>query len=131
MRAVLDKVVQIAADGARGQKAHRQLGVGVLGRRRRQQAQLHLARHGHVSLELALLRAHRLVEARILNGDGDLRGQRGEHALVLFIEEAGARVLQIENADDPALVEERHDQLGAGLGVHGQVARVLLARRAR
>ena len=91
----------------------------------RQQPQLHLARHGDVALQLPLLAAHRLVEPRILDGDGDLRGQRGQHALVLFVEEAGARVFQVEHADDAALVEQRHDQLRAGLRVHGQVALVL------
>ena len=44
---------------------------------------------------------------------------------MLFIEEGGAGVLEVEHADDAALVEERHDQLGAGLGIHGQVARIL------
>jgi len=41
---------------------------------------------------------------------------------VLFIEEAGARVLEVEDADDAALVKQRDDQLRAGLGVHGEVA---------
>ena len=59
------------------------------GRLGRQQAQLHLARHGDVALQLPLLAAHGLVEARILDRDGDLRAQRGQHALVLFVEEAG------------------------------------------
>ncbi len=85
---------------------------------RRQQAKLHLAGHGDVSLELALLAVDGLIEARVLDGDGDLRGQRGQHALVLFIEEVGARVLEIEHADDAAFVEERDDQLRAGLGIH-------------
>ena len=43
---------------------------GAIGR---QQPQLHLARHGDVALQLRLLAAHGLVEARILNGDGHLR----------------------------------------------------------
>jgi len=34
-------------------------------------------------------------------------------------------VLEVEDADDAALIEERHDQLGAGLLVHGQIALVL------
>jgi hypothetical protein len=97
----------------------------MLGRGGRQQAQLHLARHGDVALQLPLLAAHGLVEARILNGDGHLRGQGGQDALVLFVEEAGARVFQVEHADDAALVKEGHNQLGAGLLVHGHIARSL------
>ena len=68
---------------------------------------------------------HRLVETRVLDGDGDLRGHRGEHALVLFVEEAGAGVFQIEHADDAALIEERNHHLGARLRVHREIARVL------
>ena len=73
----------------------------------------------------ALLRAHRLVEPRILDGDGHLRGQRGQHALVLFVEEARAGVLQVQHADDAPFVKERHNQLRAGLRVHRHIARVL------
>ena len=129
--AVVEKVVEVAADGAGGQKTDGHVGVGMRGRVGRQQAELHLARHGDVAFQLALLAADGLVEARVLDGDGDLRGQRGQHALVLFIEEAGARVFQVEHADDAALVEERHDQLGAGLGVHGAGSAGPCARRAR
>ena len=86
---------------------------------------MHFAGHGDVSFELALLAVHGLVEARVLDGDGDLRAERGEHALVFFVEEAGARVLEVEHADDAALVEERDDELRAGLGIHGEVARIL------
>ncbi len=87
--------------------------------------ELHLAGHGDVLLELALLSADSLIQPGILNGNGDLRGQRGEHAFVFFIEEGGARVFQIEHADDAAFIEKRHDQLRLRLGVHGQVARIL------
>ena len=90
-----------------------------------QQAELHFARHGDVALELLLLALDRLVEARVFNGDGDLRGQGGERAHVVFVEEAGARVLQIEHADDAVFVEERHDELGARLGIHREIALVL------
>ena len=98
--AVVEEVVEVAADGARGQKADGHLGVLVCGRRGRQQAQLHLARHGDVVLELLLLAVHGLVEARVLDGDGDLRGERGQRALVVFVEVIGARVFEIEHADD-------------------------------
>ena len=82
--AVVDEVVEVAADGAGGEKADRHVGVGVRGRVGREQAELHLAGHGDVALQLALLAANGLVEARVFDGDGDLRGERGEHALVLL-----------------------------------------------
>ncbi len=82
-------------------------------------------------LQLGFLAADGLVEAGVFDGDGDLRGERGEHALVLFIEEVGARVFEVENADDAALVEERHDQLGARLGIHRAGSVSLCGRRGR
>ena len=70
-------------------------------------------------------RRHGLVEPRILNRDRHLRRHGGEHALVLFIEEAGARVFQVQHADDAPLVKQRDDQLRPRLGIHLQVARIL------
>ncbi len=90
-----------------------------------QQAQLHLARHGDIALQLCLLAADGLVEAGVFNADGDLGGEGGQYALMLFMEEAGAGVFEVQNADDAALVKERDDQLGAGFGVDGEVARVV------
>ena len=124
-RTVVDEVVEVAADGARGQKTHRHFGMGVGGRGGGQQAELNLARHGNIALQLRLLAADGLIEARVLNGNGDLGGQRGQHALMVLVEEAGPRVLQVENADDAALVKEGDDQLGARFRVHGEVARIL------
>ena len=120
----MHKVVKVAADGARGQETHRHVGVGPGRRHGRQQAQLDFAGHRDVALQLRLLRAHRLIELRILDGDGHLRGQRGQHTLMLFIEEARAGVFQVEHADDAPLVEERHNQLRAGLRIHRHVTRV-------
>jgi len=86
------------------------------------QAELDLAGHGDVALQLSFLATDALIETGVLNRNGDLGGKRCKHALVLFIEEAGARVLEVEDADDAALVKQRDDQLRAGLGVHGEVA---------
>ena len=122
--AVVDEVVEVAADGACGQKANGHFGVGMGGCGGRQQAELDLAGHGDIALQLALLAADGLVEAGIFDGDGDLGGEGGEDAHLLFMEEGGAGVFQVENADDAALVKERNDQLRAGFRVHGEVARV-------
>ncbi len=123
--AVVKKVVEVAADGACRQKPHCHVGIGQHRRRRRQQPQLHLAGHGDVALQLPFLGAHGLVEPRVLDSDGYLRRQRRQHALVLFVEEARARVFQVQHADHAPLVEQRHNQLRPGLGIHRQVARVL------
>jgi hypothetical protein len=71
-----------------------------------------------------LLLGDALVEARVLDGDGDLRGERGDGALVVFVEVVGAGVFDIEHADDLALVDQRHGHLGARLGVDHVIARI-------
>ncbi len=76
--AVFHEVVEVAADGARGQESHRHFGMGMLRRMGREQAELHFARHGDVALKLLLLAPDGLIEARILNGDCDLRGHGGK-----------------------------------------------------
>src|SRR6202012_1524128 len=91
-------------------------------RRGGKETKLDFAGHCDVALKLLLLPADCLIETRVLNGDGDLRGQRGEDALMFFIEEAGARVLEIEHADDAALVKEGHDHLRAGFRIHFDIA---------
>jgi hypothetical protein len=70
--AVVDEVVEVAADGAGGEKADGHFGVGCGGRGGRQQAELDLAGHGDVALELRFLAADGLVEAGVFNGDGHL-----------------------------------------------------------
>ncbi len=93
-------------------------------RRLREKIQLHLAGHREIVLQAFFLVGDALVEARVLNRDGNRRRQRCHGALVVFREEAAARVLQVEHADDFALVDERHAELGARLGIQADVARV-------
>ena len=70
----------------------------------RQQAQLNFARHRDITLKLRLLAANSLVEPRVLNRNRHLCGQRSEHMLVLVIEKAGARMLQISGTINSARV---------------------------
>ncbi len=77
----------------------------MLRRGRRQQAKLHLARHGEVALQSLLLAGDTLIEPRILNGDCDLRGQGARVRSCSSLKIVGARVLEVEHADDRVLVE--------------------------
>ena len=90
----------------------------------RQQTKLHLARHGQVVLQPLLLLGDALVEAGVFDRDGNLRGECGDGALVVFVEVIGAGVLDVEHADDLALVDQRHRHLGARLGVDHVIARI-------
>ena len=63
-----------------------------------------LARHGEILLHPLFLKGHSLVEPRILDGYGDLRGQRDERALMVFIEVVDPGMFEVEHADDGALV---------------------------
>jgi len=96
--------------------------MGMGGSLAREETELDLAGHGDVFFELGFLAANGLVEARVFDGDGNLAGEGGEDALVLVVEGVGAGVFEIENADDAALVEEWHDEFGACLGIHFEIA---------
>ncbi len=65
-----------------------------------------------------------LVEAGVGDADGDLRAERGERALVIFVVVVDAGVFEVEDADDFAFVDERDGQLRANLGVGFDVAGV-------
>jgi len=74
---------------------------------------------------LGLLPANSLVEASVLNGDGHLGGEGGQDALVVFMEKGRAGVVRGPGRNDAAFVKEGYNQLGAGLGIRGDVALVL------
>ena len=92
---------------------------------RGQQAQLHLAGHGKIALQLLLMANDLAVESGVFDGDCDLRGQCGQGALVALVEVARADMLQIEDANDAVFVEERHDHLRARFGIDHVIAGVL------
>ena len=69
------------------------------------------------------------VEAGVGDADGDLRGEGGEGALVVFVVVVDAGVLEVEDADDLALVDEGNGELGADLGVRFNIAGALAGVR--
>ena len=120
--AVIEKVVQISADRARGDKACGDLGPRGLGRLRWQEAQLHLASHVEIALKTLLLLMNALVQARICDGDGNLRSEGRQCALVVFVVVVEPRMFQIDHADNLALVDQGNGEFRAGLWVVGDVA---------
>ena len=66
-----------------------------------------------------------LVQARVLHRAGDLRRQQRQRAHVIVGEEAHAVALQVHHADHAVLRDQRHGDLGADVGVGGDIARVL------
>ena len=56
-----------------------------------------------------------LVEAGVGDADCNLCGESAESLLVVFVEIVDAGVLEVEDSDDLALVDERYGQLGADL----------------
>ena len=121
----VQKVVEVSADRPRGKKPGGEGGVARPGHSWRQKPQLDLARHREILLHPLFLKRHPLVEPRILDGDGDLRGQRDQRALVVFVEVIDPGMFEVEHADDRALVNERHHHLRAGLRIDHEVARIL------
>ena len=83
----------------------------------RQQAKLEFAGKGEFALQTLLLAGDLLVEASIFDGDGELRGERGQGALVVLGEIITASVLEIEHADYVSLIDERNGEFGVRVGI--------------
>jgi len=88
------------------------------------ESELDLASHLEVALHALLLLVDALIEAGVGDADGDLRGEGAEGALVVLVVVVDAGVLEVEDADDFALVDEGDGKLGADLGVGFDVAGV-------
>ena len=86
---------------------------------------LQLARGFEVLFHAALAQRQFLVEARVFDRAGDLRREQRERAHVVVGEEADAVAFEVDYADHAVLRDERHGDLGADIGVGGDVARVL------
>ena len=78
-----------------------------------------------IALKALLLQSDALIEAGIFDRDGNLRGQCGHGAQMVFGEESPLGVLQIEHADNVPLIDERHNQFGARFGIELDVSRIL------
>ena len=115
--AVVEEVVEVAADGTGGVEADGDLRVGGVGGGGGHEAELHLAGHVEVALHALFFFVDALVETGVDDGDGDLGGEGGEGAEVVFVVVVDAGVFEVDDADDAALVDEGDGELGAGFGV--------------
>ena len=121
-RAVVEVVVDVSADGARGDELRGDLGALEFGRTRGHEAELDLAGHLEVALHALFFLVDALVEPRVGDADGDLRAEGGERALVVIVVVVDAGVFEVEHADDFAFVDQRDGEFGANLGVGLDVA---------
>ena len=122
---VVEKVEDVASDGAGGDEFGGDLGVFELRRARRHEAELNLTRHVEVALHALLFLVDALVEAGVGDADGDLRGESGEGSLVVLVVVVDASVLEVEDADDFALVDEGDGEFAAYLWVGFDVTWIL------
>ena len=61
------------------------------------------------------------VEPGVLNGLGNARRGEREQVQVLGAKVAGLLAFQVHHADQPVLGDQRHRQLGAHIGIGGDV----------
>ena len=61
------------------------------------------------------------VEAGVLNGLRDARGGQREQVQVLGAEVVGLLAFEVHDADQPVLGDQRNGQLGADVGIGGDV----------
>src|SRR5271165_411926 len=120
--AILQKVIQVAADLTGGSEARGHLGVAKNRHFWRQQSELKLARKRQVLLQALFLARDLLVQRGVLNRDRHLCGQRGHDPHVVLGEVVTARMLDVENADHLVFIDQRNAQLRAGFRVRHDVA---------
>ena len=128
---MLEDVVDVAGDLARRAGADGDL--QALDRRRfaQQQDGLHVARGLEVLLHALLALCQFFVQPRVFHRTGDLRRQQRQQPRVVLGEVADALALQIHDADDAILHDQRHGDFGADVGMRGDVARDRPACRPR
>src|SRR6202035_453962 len=119
---VIEEVIDVAADGAGRQKLRCELRILWLWQNLWQQAELHLTRHRKIALKPLLFLLQSLIEAGILDSDGDLRSQRSYRRDVVFVEEAYAGMFQIHYTDDGALVDKRHHEFRSRFRIQLNIA---------
>src|SRR2546427_2284882 len=124
LRAIAQEVVEVAADFARGEVASGDVEAIVVGRNRPQQGGLDALGGLQVALHAGLVAGHVLVEAGVFERNGQVRGENGKGLDVLLGEVVELRALQVQDADDAALVHHGNGELGTRLGVDLDVARV-------
>ena len=81
--------------------------AGNFGRDARHQVHLDFLGAAQVALQPRFTARHALIQARILNGDGDLRRESGKHAHVVVIEIIKLRAFQIDHANHAVAINQR------------------------
>ncbi len=124
--ALLEDIVDVAGDFARGAQADGGVEAGDFGLGVGEEDALQFARRFEIFLHAALALRELGVEARVFDGAGDLRRKQGEGAHVIVAEVADAVAFEIHHADHAVLHDQRHGDLGADIGVGGDVARIFV-----
>ena len=120
------EVVEVAAELARGAEVGRGLPALARGRALGEERVLDVPRDPQLAREAHVVLPQLGDEPRVLDRTRHLARERDEHLHVLLGEAVERRRLEVEDADDPVLVHERDDELGARLRHEAEVARVLL-----
>src|SRR5579859_2911504 len=110
-RVVWHKVVEIAAQLARGNDARGNVQAILAARNRRQQRGLQTARGVEVALHARFIARHLFIKARIFNRDGEMRCENRKRLHVIRREIIELRTFEIEHADHTMLVKKRNRQL--------------------
>ena len=123
---VIDEVVQVAADGARGHELGRNFQVRELGQRVRQQTKLQFARQRQVAFQTLFLTGDLFIEPGIFDGDRHLRGQRRDRAFVVVGKKSAPGMFQIQHSNDFVFVNQGHGQFRAGFRIQQDISRIFV-----
>ena len=107
--------MEVAAELARGRERARRRSTPFsrFGGRAGSSADLHALREPQLLLEPLFVRAHLLVEPRVLDRDRRLAGEQRQDLDVALAERVELGALEIDDADAAILEQHRNRQLGA------------------
>ena len=110
-----EEFIKVAPQLARGLKVQSHVQAGNFGRDPRHQVHLDFLGAAQVALQPRFTARHAFIQARILNGDGDLRRESGKDAHVVVVEIIKVRAFQIDHPDHAVAINQRDRHLRAGL----------------
>ncbi len=105
LRAIGEKIVQIAANFPRGKNSRGDVQAEIDARHGAQQGVLQALRGGELALHARFILGQLFVQARIFERNRQVRGQDHQRLLMIFGEIIHLRAFEIEDAHDAALDE--------------------------
>src|SRR6185437_11562941 len=123
--AVLEKIIEVAADFARGPCVQANFDSNDVGNRAWHQHGLKLVSSQQILLHAPFAPGDLLVKPGVFHRSSNLGRQQRESAHVIVGKERQPDTLEIENANHAVVEDERNRHFGSDIAVSNDIARVL------